>query len=183
MRCIITIFLIFLLNIYSIAQTRLVTKTGSISFYSKTAIENINAHNNKVLAVWEIATGKIEFAVLMKGFEFKKALMQEHFNENYVESDKYPKATFKGIIENASTITLSEDKSYSLKVIGDLTIHGVTKQINTITIISVKKGTVSALANLSIFLSDYNIRIPKVVSDNINKKIDIVINIAAFKAI
>jgi YceI-like domain len=182
MRCIITIFLIFLLNVYSIAQTKLFTKNGSISFYSKTAIENISAHNNKVLAVWEIATGKIEFAALMKGFEFEKALMQEHFNENYVESDKYPKAIFKGIIENAGSISLATDKTYTVKVNGTLTIHGVTKQINTTAIISVKNGTVSALSNFSFLLSDYNIRIPKV-ADNINKKIDIAINIAAFKTI
>jgi YceI-like domain len=181
MRSIITTALVFLLQVCAFAQTKLFTKTGTISFFSKTNVENISARNNKVLAVWELTSGKIEFSVLMKGFEFEKALMQEHFNEDYVESDKYPKATFKGVIENSNTIVLTADKTYSVKVNGSLTMHGITKQISTIATIKVKNGVASASAVLPVLLSDYNIKIPAVVADNINKKIDISINIPAFK--
>jgi YceI-like domain len=181
MRCIITSALVFFLQVCASAQTKLFTKTGSISFFSKTNVENISARNNKVLAVWELASGKIEFSVLMKGFEFEKALMQEHFNEDYVESDKYPKATLKAVVENSSNILLTIDKTYSVKVNGTLTMHGVTKPISTTATIKVKDAVVSATAVLSVLLSDYNIKIPAVVADNINKKIDISINIPVFK--
>ena len=183
MKFIITIALVFLINIYTNAQAKLFTKTGNISFFSKTNIENISARNNKVLAVWELASGKIEFSVLMKGFEFEKALMQEHFNEDYVESDKYPKASLKAVIENSNIIVLTTDKNYTAKINGTLTMHGVTKEVSTTATIKVKAGVASATAVLTVLLSDYNIKIPAVVADNINKKIDISINIPAFKAL
>jgi YceI-like domain len=181
MRFIITSVLAFLLQVSTNAQNKLFTKTGSISFFSKTNLENISARNNKVFVVWELISGKIEFSVLMKGFEFEKALMQEHFNENYVESDKYPKATLKAVIENSSSISLTTDKSYTVKVNGTLTMHGVTKPISTTATIKVKDGVASATAMLPVLLADYNIKIPTVVADNINKKIDILITIPAFK--
>jgi YceI-like domain len=175
-------FFILLSSISSIAQRRLYTKTGSITFFSKTAAENIQARNNKVFSIWDIASSRIEFSALMKGFEFEKALMQEHFNENYIESDKYPKTTFRGVIEDGNIITLGVDKSYNLKVTGALTMHGVTKQISTLAIIKVNKGVVSASTNFSVLLSDYNIKVPALVTDNINKKIEISVNIPAFIA-
>ena len=165
------------------AQTKLFTKTGSISFKSKTAMENIEAVNNKVLSVWETTTGNIEFSLLIKGFEFDRALMQEHFNEDYLESDKYPKAVFKGVVENSKTIVFADNKNYTLNVNGTLTMHGVTKQITVPVIIKIKNGEASAVANFSVVPQDYNIKIPGLVADKINKKIDIVINIAAYKTI
>ncbi len=183
MRSFIICALVIVLPFFTNAQTKLFTKTGNISFFSKTNIENISARNNKVLAVWELASGKIEFSVLMKGFEFEKALMQEHFNEDYIESDKYPKAILKAVIENSSTILLTTDKTYSVKVNGTLTMHGVTKPITTTATIKVKGGIASATASLPVLLADYNIKIPAVVADNINKKIDISINIPAFKSL
>ena len=90
------------LSSVAFGQERFFTKTGSISFFSKTPLEDIEAHNRSVTCVLDSKTGNVQFAVLMKGFEFKKALMQEHFNEDYIESDKYPKAEFKGQIVNNS---------------------------------------------------------------------------------
>src|SRR5215213_2418754 len=78
------------------AQDKFFTKTGKISFYSKATIENIEANNRSVTAVLDAKTGNIQFSALVKGFEFDKALMQQHFNENYLESTKYPQASFKG---------------------------------------------------------------------------------------
>jgi YceI-like domain len=180
MRIIITTIFTFLFANNITAQSKLFTKTGSISFFSKTNVENISAKNNKVLSVWEMATGNIEFSVLMKGFEFEKALMQEHFNENYVESDKFPKATFKGIIENSKTVSLVTNNSYTLKVTGTLTMHGVTKPVTTSTTIKINNGIASATASFNVLMADYNIKIPAAVSGSINKSIQISINIPAY---
>ena len=91
------------------AQDKYFTKTGKISFFSKAIIENIEAHNRSVTCVLDTKTGNLQFSVPIKGFEFEKALMQEHFNENYAESDKFPKSTFKGTITDISTVNLQKD--------------------------------------------------------------------------
>jgi hypothetical protein len=178
------LILLFILNLFSVtarAQTKYFTKTGQISFHSKSAMENIEAVNNKVVSVLDIATGQIEFSVLMKGFEFERALMQEHFNENYVESDKYPKAVFKGVIDIKEAISLTTDMSATVKVKGYLTIHGVTNPVNTTAVITVKKNVLSASAGFIITLTDYKISIPSVVSEKINKQVTITVGIPAYQ--
>lgn len=165
----------------TIAQSKYFTKAGKITFFSKSSLENIEAVNNKVVSVWDVTTGQIEFAVLMKGFEFERALMQEHFNENYVESDKYPKAIFKGTIENSNGISLTGDNAFTLKVNGSLTMHGVTNLVNTTAAITVKSGVVSASCNFNIALDDYKISVPAVVADKINKRITIAVSIPAYQ--
>ncbi|MDQ3845325.1 MAG: YceI family protein, partial [Bacteroidota bacterium] len=113
------------------AQDRYFTKSGDITFFSKAPLEDIEAKNKSVTAVLDTRTGDLQFAVLMKGFEFKKALMQEHFNENYVESDKYPRSEFKGTLINNSEINYQKPGTYTAKVRGQLTIHGITRDIET----------------------------------------------------
>src|SRR5271157_4358881 len=105
------------------------TKNGYIRFYSHASLEDIEAKNNQVNSALDITTGDFIFKVLMKSFEFKKALMQEHFNENYVESEKYPNANFKGKITNFSEVHFTVPGKYEANVEGDLTIHGITKHI------------------------------------------------------
>lgn len=174
---------IFIQSVSSLmAQSKYFTKAGKISFYSKAPLENIEAINNKAVSVWDAATGQMEFAVLMKGFEFEKALMQDHFNENYVESDKFPKAVFKGTIDNSNAISLTTDNVVTVKVSGFLTLHGVTNPVNTIAVITVKNGVVAASCNFSIVLSDYKITIPSVVSNKINKRVAIAVSIPAYQA-
>jgi hypothetical protein len=159
-------------------EKKLFTKTGLITFNSKTSIEKIQAVNKKVLAVLDVATNKIEFAVLIKGFEFEKALMQEHFNENYLESDKFPKATFKGKFDDTNfTILAEENKSVTVNISGNLTLHGVTKPVTAKALITTKNKTVSAASSLTILLSDYSIKIPAVNKNNINNQVQININL------
>ncbi len=165
------------------SQTKLYTKTGTITFKSKMPIETIEAVNNKVLSVWETSTGNIEFSVLIKGFTFEKALMQEHFNENYMDSDKYPKATFKGTIENSKNIVFSNDATFPAKVTGAFTLHGITKQISISAIIKIKNAVASAQSTFIVLLEDYNIKIPAVVQDNINKRVEIFINIPSYQTL
>ena len=166
-----------------IAQDKYFTKTGKISFYSKASLENIEAHNKAATCVLDTKTGSLQFAILMKGFEFEKALMQEHFNENYVESHKFPKADFKGQIANNDDVNYSKDGVYPVKVKGKLTIHGETKDVETAGKIEVKQGKVLADASFNVDLADYNIEIPKIVKDNISKSVNIAVdcNLEPFK--
>lgn len=149
------------------------TKNGKISFFSKTSMENIDAVNNQVVSVVNTQTGDMAFSVLVNGFLFKKALMQEHFNENYMESTKYPKATFKGTIADIGKVGFTKDGSYPVTVSGDLTMHGVTKKVSVPGTIVSKDGKFSAAATFTVLLADYNISIPSVVQNNISKTIEI----------
>lgn len=162
----------------SFAQGKFYTKTGKISFYSSATMENIEAANKSVVCLLNSATGDLQFSLLMKGFEFKKALMQEHFNKNYVESDKYPKAEFKGQITNNSAINYAVNGSYNAIVKGKLTIHGVTKDIETSGTITVKDGKLTVASTFNVLVADYNITIPRIYKDNISKTIKITVNCA-----
>lgn len=151
------------------------SKTGEISFYSHTPMEDIEAESHSANTVYDAATGAIQWAVLIKSFEFEKALMQEHFNENYMESTKYPKAQFKGVIANYEDIKLTADGTYTAEVSGDLTIHGVTQPVKTKATFKVLNGSISAESSLNVLVADYGISIPAVVKDNIAKEIAITI--------
>lgn len=155
------------------AQDKLSTRSGKVSFFSKATLSNIKAHNNTAVSVLEKTSGNIEFAVLMKGFEFEKSLMQEHFNEDYVESDKFPKASFKGTVTNISQVNFLQDGNYKSTVSGHLTIHGVTKPVTVEGQFVITKGMVQASAEFTISLSDYGIKIPSVVSGDISNTIRI----------
>ncbi len=174
------IFLVFVSVLFltqSIQAQKYFTRTGNIVFSSEAPMEKIEASNQKATSVLDAKSGKMEFAVLIKAFQFEKALMQEHFNENYMESDKFPKALFKGAIVDMSKIDLSTDGTYAVKVKGDLTIHGETKEVETDGNIEVKDGKISATSTFEIEVADFKIEIPKVVRDNIAKIVSITINI------
>ena len=181
----IKVFSILVLAVISLqvfAQKKLFSKSGIISFYSKTAIEKIEAKNKKVLAVIDAESNKIEFSVLIKGFEFEKALMQEHFNEDYLESDKYPKAFFKGTFDESNLpVTFTNNTTQILQVSGNLTLHGVTKAIKTTATMMVKNKVISATSVFAIVLSDYKIKVPALVANNISKEITVTINIPSLQ--
>jgi polyisoprenoid-binding protein YceI len=158
------------------AQDRYFTKTGKIEFTSKAPLEDIEAKNKTVTAVLDKKTGAIQFSLQMKGFEFEKALMQEHFNENYVESNKYPKAEFKGNVVNNSAVNYAKDGTYNVNVKGKLTLHGVTKDVEAPGTVKVNGGKIDATSTFNIQLSDYNISIPSVVKDKISNNIKITVD-------
>lgn len=163
-----------LINFGALAQ-KVYTKNGSISIFSKSPLENISADNNQVMSVLNQQTGEMQFSVLIKSFHFKKALMEEHFNENYMESDKYPKATFKGNIQDLSKINMGKDGSYSVQVSGELTMHGVTNKISAPGTITIKSGIANASGRFTAKLADYKITIPNLVKDNISETIEITV--------
>lgn len=154
------------------AQTQF-TKNGKISFFSKTSMENIEAVNNQVVSVLDTKSGVIQFSVQVKGFIFKKGMMQEHFNEDYMESDKYPKATFKGTIADISKVNFAKDGNYTVSVSGNLSLHGVTNKVTVPGTIKIAGGKIEATATFNVLVADYKINIPKVVQNNISKTIEI----------
>jgi hypothetical protein len=152
------------------------TKNGRISFFSKTSLENISADNNQVISVLNAETGLVQFSLLNNAFYFPKAKMQEDFNDNYMESGKYPKSTFKGIVTDIATINFSADGNYKMHVKGDLTIHGVTKNITTTGTLIIKNGNISATTSFRVQLTDYQIKIPTIVTDKSAKEIEVTVN-------
>jgi YceI-like domain len=160
----------------TVSAQKYMTKTGQIRFFSETPVEKIEATNNQVNSAIDIATGDFVFKVLIRGFEFKKALMQEHFNENYMESDKMPTSTFTGKITNLKEINFAKDGVYKAIVEGNLTIHGVTKKITEKGTLEIKGGRISTKATINIKPKDYNIAIPGAVVANIAESIQVFID-------
>ncbi|MFM8371203.1 MAG: YceI family protein, partial [Bacteroidota bacterium] len=143
---------------------------------SSTSPEKIEALTKTASCVLDISTGKIQWAVLLKSFKFEQALMEEHFNENYAESNKFPKATFAGQITNLSEVNLAKDGTYNAVVTGKMTLHGVTKDITANGALNVSGGKIRVNAGFSLMLPDYGINIPSLVSDKVTKDARILID-------
>lgn len=166
------LFVLFALAAPTYAQ-KYFTRDGKVRFASKASMEKIEAVNKSATAVLDAATGKMEWKVLIKGFLFEKALMQEHFNENYLESSKYPNATFKGEITNLSEVNLSKDGTYTAKVKGKLTMHGVERDVETTGTIKVAGGAITLHSDFVVKCSDYNVKIEAAKVTNISNEINV----------
>lgn len=151
------------------------TKNGSITFFSKTILENIDAKNNQVISIINFQTGAIQFSLLNNAFHFPKAKMEEDFNDNYIESDKYPRSTFKGLISGINNIDLAKDGTYKVTVKGELALHGVTRNINVPATIIIKNEKISANSEFNILVKDYNISVPSIVANKIAENIKITV--------
>jgi hypothetical protein len=151
----------------------LVTKNGYIRFFSTTPVENIEAKNNQVNCALDSKNNKLIFKVLIKSFVFEKALMQEHFNENYMESDKFPSASFTGKITNINELNLSKNGIYKVSVEGEMSIHGVAKNVKESGTAEVKDGKVRLKAKFNVKPKDYQIKIPAAVATKIAESIEV----------
>ncbi len=160
---------------YASAQTHL-TRSARVTFFSTTPMEDIEANNNEVTSILDLKKGEFAFVALIKSFKFKKALMEEHFNENYMESNTFPKANFKGTIKDLGKINLLKDGSYTVTVNGNLTIHGVTNYIEAPGTITISKGKINANSKFSIKPKDYGIKIPGVVANKIAESLSITVD-------
>ena len=165
-----------MVSYYCSAQTKFLTKSGLINFYSHTPFEDIKADNNQVASILDIGSGEIIFEILMKSFKFDRALMEEHFNENYVESDKFPKAKFKGKITNLSSIDFSKDGTYNAEIEGNMTIHNTTKPVKISGTFEVKGDKLTGTSKFQLDPKEYNIEIPSVVKTKFADKFDITVN-------
>ncbi len=168
---------LLLVTAQNFAQTKLVTKTGKITFEASVpAFEEVKAKNEAVTCILNTETGEIASLALMKGFRFKVALMEEHFNENYVESDKFPKSTFKGKIDNFDLSKLTATaKEYTIK--GKLELHGKSKDIVVTAKIKKTDAGVEIDSNFSVNTDDYGIEIPSVVSKKLTKKVAVTLDV------
>lgn len=170
------IAVIVLFSAVTLNAQKYFTKNATVRFTSKAPMETIEGTNKTTTAVIDAKTGAIAFSVIIKGFVFEKQLMQQHFNENYMESDKFPKSEFKGTISNNADVKYTTDGSYNVTVSGKLTIHGVTKDASATGKVTVAGGKVSASSDFTVTLADYNINIPSVVKDKIGKTVKISVN-------
>lgn len=175
------VLLLIIAAVTNASAQKLITKTGNIKFQaSMPSYEEVAAENKSVSAVLDQSTGDFASLVLIKGFRFKAALMEEHFNENYMESEKFSKATLKGKIEDfdISKIT-STPKNFTLK--GDLTIHGKTKPVTVIIKISKAASGVNAIGAFEVKPEDFDIEIPSLVRKKVADKIKINYNFLLVK--
>ena len=148
-------------------------KTCEISFFSKGPIEDIAAINKTARPILNTTSNEVAFKVTIKGFEFEKKLMEEHFNEKYMESDKYPYATFLGKINEP--IDYKKDGTYKVTVTGKLTMHGVEKERTIEGTATVKGGEISFETKFNVALKDHNIEVPTLVAQNIAEVVEVTI--------
>ena len=152
-----------------------ITRAGQIKFEASVpAFEPVAAENNTVSAVLDMSNGEFAALALIKAFKFKIPLMEEHFNENYIESSKYPKATFKGKILNFDASKLTSSDKYDLE--GDLTIHGVTKKIKTKISLVANNGKINLTSNFTVQAKDFEIIIPSVVKSKVSDNVAVTVN-------
>ena len=156
------------------AQNRFFTKDAKINFNSSTPLEDIIAESNQATTFIDIDKNEVVFSVLTTSFKFRRALMEEHFNENYMESPKFPKAKFNGKI--ITSIDWKSEKLITADVKGQLTMHGVTKEVSFKVQITPGKSKIVATAELKITPEMFNIAIPSAVRDKIAKEVTIKID-------
>jgi len=169
-------YLIICMCITSQAQNKFLTKTGMVTFEASVpAFEEVVAKNNAVTAILNIENHEFAALVLIKGFRFKNALMEEHFNENYAESDTYSKATFKGVIKDFSNAILQSEKDIMLN--GELFFHGKTKKIENIRTTLIKDHDIVKMSgSFNVKSSDFDIVIPKIVRNKDSEVVKITFN-------
>lgn len=164
------VILVFFLPLCASAQ-KFISDQSHIRFYSSAPIEDIEAVNEKAKSVIDLSSGQIVFSIDIEGFQFEKELMQEHFNENYLESEKYPKSTFKGQILDWDNKTGKQE----VTVKGDLKIHGITKKVTFVGTIDVSENQVEVESVFTVKLVDYKIKIPKAVFYNIAEEVEVTV--------
>lgn len=157
------------MSINQAGQGLYVSKNARISLYSSAPIEDIKAVSSTGVSVFNAGTGELDFSVAITSFQFPKSLMQQHFNSDYMESDKFPRATFKGKIQERPDIT--KDGTYPVTVAGDLTVHGVTQKRTIPGSLTVKGGVISMTSEFMVKCADHHIEIPTIVFHNIAESI------------
>ncbi|SFF57592.1 YceI family protein [Thermoflexibacter ruber] len=164
--------LIFHLSV-SQAQDRYLLENSFVRFFSDGIVEDIEATNKDAKGIIDFSKNEFLIKIPIKSFKFASALMQEHFNENYMESDKFPEGTFKGKIEGS--YELGKNGIYQVNTIGDLTIHGVTKPRNIPAFIYVKDGKIALESKFMIRVAEHKIKIPSIVIRNIAEEVEVTI--------
>lgn len=150
-------------------------KSGSATFFSAAPLENIEATSNSVQSILNTSTKNVAFIISIRSFQFKKDLMQEHFNEKYMESDKFPNATYSGIING--DFDLSIDSTYEVTSTGKMAMHGQEKEITAPGTFTVKNGEASLQSNFPLAVNDFKIEIPQLLFQNIADTVAVKVNV------
>ena len=169
----------FLLLAVTIAfgQSKYMTKSGSMSFEaSQPSFEPIEATHSAVSALLNADTGELAVLALVRGFRFPLALMEEHFNENYIESHQYPKTSFKGSILNFDSNALS-NQPRTVQLTGELSMHGVTKPISVSATITQSDEQITLTSSFSVKTSDFGIKIPSLVRKQIDENVQVEVSL------
>ncbi len=164
------------LHAWGMAQDKYFTRKGEVDFFSSAPLEDIRAENNGAMCVLDLNSGKVEVSLLIASFSFKKALMQEHFNENYMESGKHPKATFKGVVEDIEKLDLKKQETQTFEAKGVLSIKGVEREVSTSVTMKPGKAGMEVQTTFIVKPEDHDIKIPAVVRDNIAREIEVNVN-------
>lgn len=155
-----------------LAQDRFRTDQGKIQFDASTPLEDIHAVNDHVSAILNSENGEIAVLLLHKDFKFRRRLMQEHFNENYMESHKYPKGVFRGKINGFKADAVSDSpKEYTAA--GELTLHGVTRALSTPILLHREEGGITISLNFVVKSEDYGIKVPKILFKKVAREVEV----------
>mgnify|MGYP000983092258 CR=1 FL=1 len=177
MKHILCIILFYSAAFASHAQDYL-TRNGNVSFFSHTSLEDIKASNNEVVSLLSSA-GNIDFKIAVKSFHFSKQAMEDHFNgADYMDSEKFPKASFGGKIVNISEVNFSKDGTYNVTVQGSITIKDITKPVTAKGTITISGGKATATATFSIKRKDFNVIGESFVQKKIAEDIQVTVNCA-----
>jgi polyisoprenoid-binding protein YceI len=167
----ILLFLCWILPLVGFGQ-KIVVKKSTVTFFSDAAIEDITASTTKASGIIDLSEKKFAFSIPVKDFEFEKSLMKEHFNEKYMETEKFPKATFTGTID-----AIDKDAAeQQVRTSGKLTIHGVTREVEIPASVR-KEGSISRVnAKFVVRLEDYGIQIPQLLFQNIAESVEVTVD-------
>jgi len=165
--------LFFVLSGSWCAAQKLTAERTFVSFFSKASIEDIKGENTKAMSIFNSETMDIVFSIPIKEFEFDKALMKEHFNEKYLESEKFPKATFSGKVTGFLKDSRGEQAAMAK---GKMTIHGVSREIEVPGVITMEGGQLTVRAVFKIKLADYEVKIPRLLWKNIAEEVEVKID-------
>jgi polyisoprenoid-binding protein YceI len=148
---------------------KFISNVASVTFFSEAPLENIEARNSKATSIFDLSTGEIVFSIPIAAFEFRKSLMKTHFNENYMESEAYPKSTFRGKVTGFKPSV----GMYGSIAVGVIEIHGVSKEIEIEGTVDVRENTVIIKASFPVSLKDYDVKIPRLLFSNIAETVEV----------
>jgi polyisoprenoid-binding protein YceI len=172
MRYTLLIFLFLVTILGDVCAQRYTAKEGNVVFYSHATLEDIRAESKKLQSLFNAESGEVAFRMRIADFQFRKKLMQEHFNEKYMESDKYPEATFSGILSGFSA---DHEGKQAVRAKGNLTIHGISKPVDIPGTVELTKDGISMHSVFKVKLEDYNITIPQILWQNIAEEVEVTI--------
>ncbi len=168
LRCLILFGLIIMSGIA--AAQKFTSEKGELSFFSDGAIEDIEARNSMVGSLFNVTTGELVYIAKIKDFIFPKTLMREHFNEKYMETEKFPKSTFQGKLTGFNANASGEQK---VRAVGKINIHGITRDIDVPGTLEFAGGKARMKAKFIVKLADFNIKIPTLIWQNIAEEVEV----------